>query len=156
MWSSFIVLAEGGMTWTPETFYVAAAVAQLVVLLLTFRALQLPSEYNSFVNALMVVVPTNLVGFFLGGTGIIGVLATGSLLFVLLAAISRGDVLPSILAWVLLIATYWVLAYFIVPAEEELEIHDIGGIPEVVMEGGLEADPLEREDIYGDDEDDDG
>jgi hypothetical protein len=154
MWSSFIVLAESGMTWTPETFYVAATVVQLIVLLIAFRLLQLPSEHNSFINGLFVVVPTNAVAYFLIDAGILGVLATGSLLFILLAAITRGDVLPSIVAWVALIAMYWVLAYFIVPAEEELEIYDIGGLPQVLIEGGLEAQPLEREDIYGEDDED--
>lgn len=142
------------MTWTPETFYVAATVAHLIAMLIIFRLLQLPSEYTTFVNGLFVVVPTNLVGFFLGGAGILGVLATGSLLFVLLALVTRGDMLATGLTWVAMIALYWVLAYFIVPAADDLEIYDIGGIPQVVIEGGLEAEPLEREDIYGDDEDD--
>ena len=152
MWTAFMVLAEGGMTWTPETFYTAAAVVQLIVVLIVFRLLQLPSEYNTFVNGLLVVVPTNLVAYFLIDAGILGVLATGSLLFILLAAVTRGDVLPSILGWLALIGVYWTLAYFIVPAAEDLEIYDIGGLPQVLIEGGLEAEPLEREDIYGEDE----
>lgn len=155
MWSSWIVIAEGGMSWTPETFYIAAAVAQLVAVLLVFRILQLPSEYNTFINALFVVIPTNVAAYYLAGAGLVGVLVTGTMLFVLLALIARGDMLNSCVAWVVLVALYWVLAYFIVPEAEDLEIGDLGNIPQVLIEGGLEEETLEREDLGVEDENDD-
>lgn len=145
MLTSFVVLAEGGLTWTPETFYIAVTVAQMIIILLTFRVLGLPSEYNTFVNALFVVIPTNAAAFFLKDAGIVGILITGSMLFVLLAMVTRGDVFKSGLAWILTISAYWGLAYFVVPAEDDLYIEQLGGMPYMLMEGGMEAEPLTAE-----------
>lgn len=147
-----IILADTGVSWTPETFYIAAAVAQLVVVLLTFRLLQLSADYNTFMNALLVVGPTNAAAFFTRDMGVVGVLITGVTLFTLLALISRGDMIKSIITWGVALSVYWALAFFVVPDTEDLSIYDVGGIPQVLIEGGLEAETLERDEIYGEDD----
>lgn len=155
MLTSYLVIAESGQTWTPETFYVAAAVLQLVGLLIFFRVTQLPTEYATFINGLFVVVPVNAVAYFTKDIGLVGVLATGTLLFVMLAAVTRGDVFNAIGGWFLVVGAYWVAAYFILPAEPDLYIEDLGNIPQVVMEGGFEQETLREEEITGEDDEDD-
>lgn len=153
MLTSYLVIADSGLTWTPETFYVAAAVIQLIGLLVLFRITQLPPEYASFVNVLFVIVPVNVVAYFTKDIGLVGVLITGSLLFVMLAAVTRGDVFNAIGGWFMVVAIYWAAAYFILPTEPDLYIEDLGNLPQVIMEGGLEQETLSEEEIYGDDED---
>ena len=145
MWTAFVVIAESSQTWTPETFYIAAGVIQLILLLVFFRIMQLPAEYASFINGLIVVVPVNLVAYFTKDLGLVGILITGSLMFVVLAAVTRGDVLNAIGGWLLMIAVYWGAAYFIVPAEPDLYIEQIGNIPQVTIEGGLPQETMTEE-----------
>ncbi len=147
-----LLIAEAGLSWTPVTFYIAAAVAQLVVILLTFRFIQLSSDYNTFINALFVAAPTNVIAYFTKDLGVVGVLITGVTLFTLLALIARGDMIKSILTWATALAVYWGLAFFVIPETDDLDIYDVGGIPQVLIEGGLEAETLEREEVYGDDD----
>lgn len=146
MLTSLTIIAEGGITWTPELYYLVVPVVQLVVLLVTFRLTNIPAEYNTFINGVVIVAIANLVAYFTLGLGIVGILLTGLTLFVLLAGVSRGDVFKSLLAWVLMIAVYWVVAYFMVPAQDGLEIEHLGGMPQMLMEGGLEAEPMTTED----------
>lgn len=155
MLTSFLVIADSGMTWSPETFYVAAGVLQLIVILLFFRFTHLPSEHNTFINGLFIVIPTNAVAFFMKDMGIVGVLCTGFLLIVLLAAVARGDMFKALGAWVLAVAVYWLAAYFIVPAEPGLYIEDLGGLAQVLMEGGLEQETLSEDELPGSGSDDD-
>ncbi len=160
MIGSMLVLAEGGATWTPETYYIAVAVAQLVVVLVAFRVMNVPPDYNTFVNGVLIVGGTNATAYLTKEMGLIGVLLTGLTLFILLAMITRGDVLKSLMTWVLLLTVYWAVAYFVVPAEEDLYIEQLGAVPYAMMEGGLEAEPMTQDDYEqlrdGDGEDEAG
>ncbi len=162
MLTSFLMFADivvantnSGMTWTPETFYVAAGVVQLIAILLFFRITHLPSEYNTFINVLFVIVPTNAVAFFMKDMGLVGVLSTGFLLIILLGAVTRGDMFKALGAWVLVVASYWAVASLIVPAQHDLYIEDLGGIAQVVMEGGLEQETLSEDELPGSEKEDD-
>lgn len=153
MMTSFLVLAEGGLTWTPETYYIVAAVVQLIVILLLFKVMNLRAEYNTFPHAAMVVIGTNLTAYFTIGFGLVGVLLTGFALFVLLAMMTRGDVIKSSVAWVVVMAMYWAVAMSAVHFEdldsEELEevfVQQFGPLPYALMEGGLDAEPMTRDD----------
>lgn len=159
MLTSYLMIAEsGGLTWTPETFYVAATVIHLVVILGVFRVLQLPADYNDFVGALFVAVPTNGLAYFTKDFGIVGVMITGLVFYGLLAAVSRGDVMKAAVVWVAGICAYWGLAYFVVPvmvaehfedprqADTEFVAAQIGSIPQVLLQGGLEAEPMTADD----------
>ena len=157
MLTSLLVVAEGGLAWTPETFYVAVAIAQLLVILVAFRVMNLPAEYNTFPHAALVAGGTNLLAYFTKDLGIVGILVTGFALFLLLVAVTRGDVLKSIIAWMLTIALYWAVAYGLiehVEHEEPLHIEQLGGIPYVLMEGGMEPETLDYEEIRDGSEDD--
>ncbi len=158
MWTSYLLIADSGLTWTPETFYVAATVVHLVIILLVFRLMQLPADYNTFINALFVAVPTNATAYFTKDFGIVGVLLTGVVLFGLLAAIARGDVIKAGAVWIVAIIGYWAMAYFIVPqmvndyfddprqADAEFIASELGSIPQVLLQGGLEAEPMTTDD----------
>lgn len=153
MLTSFLVIAESGQTWTPETFYLAAMVVQLIALLLFFRFAQMPKEYSTFINGLFIVLPVNGLAYFTKDMGLVGVLITGSVLFILLAAVTRGDVFRATGGWFLALVVYWGLAYFIIPAEDDLYIEDLGNLPQVLMQGGLEAETLTAEEFDREDPD---
>ncbi|RAL20464.1 hypothetical protein DL240_16805 [Lujinxingia litoralis] len=145
-----MILAEvstGGFTWTPMTFYGAAAVVQLIVILLSFRFTQLNPDYNTFAGALLVAVPVNVLAYFTRDIGLVGVLLTGATLFGLLAAIARADMFRAGVAWVLCLTAYWGMAAYIVPQADGLSLQQVGGLPQVLVEGGLEAEPFTESDI---------
>lgn len=155
MLTSLLVVAEGGLSWTPETFYVAVAVAQLLVILVAFRVMNLPAEYNTFPHAALVAGGANLLAYFTKDLGVVGILVTGFALFLLLVAVTRGDVIKSMIAWVLTIALYWVVAYGLiehVEHEEPLHIEQLGGVPYMLMEGGMEPETLDYDEITGEDD----
>lgn len=131
-----------GITWTPMAFYITMAIVHTIVILLAFRALQLDAEHNTFIAALMAAVIANVVAFFLKDMGVFGILGSTAALFGMLVVISHVDVLKSGLVWIILMALYWAVAWFILPRQNDLYIEDIAGIPQVIMQGGLEAEPI--------------
>ena len=145
--SGMFVLADGGMSWTPETFYAAAAAAHLLMILLAFRIFGLSPEYNTFGGALLVAGVMNAVAFFMKDYGLVGVLVPSVTLFGLLAFISRGDVLRSGMVWMLVMASYLGLAHLILPRADDLFIEDLAGIPAVLDAGGLEPEPFTEDDV---------
>lgn len=142
-----IIAQTGSLEWTPTTFYIAAAVLHLVIILIMFRLLQLEPEYNTFIGALIAAGISNGIAFFLKDFEIFGVLGSGAVYFGLLVAISQADVLKAVYVWVVVIASYAGLAFLILPRAHDLTIEQIGGIPQVVMSGGLKAEPF-TDDAY--------
>ena len=145
--SGMLVIADGGLSWTPETFYAAAAAAQLLLILLAFRLFGLSPDYNTFGGALLVAGAVNGVAFFTKDFGIVGVLMPSVTLFGLLAFISRGDVLRSGMVWMLVMASYLGMAHLILPRADDLFIEDLAGIPAVLDAGGLEPEPFTEDDV---------
>lgn len=131
-----------GITWTPMAFYITMAIVHTLVILLAFRALQLDAEYNTFIAALMAAVVANVIAFFLKDMGVLGVLGSSVGLFGMLVVISHVDVLKSGIVWIILMAVYWAVAWFILPRQNDLDIKQIAGIPQAIMQGGLEAEPI--------------
>lgn len=144
-----MIVAEvvSSFTWTPLTFYAAAALAQLIVILLSFRFTQLNPDYNTFAGALVVVVPVNVLAYFTRDFGVAGVLIVGASLFGLLVGIARGDVFRTGVTWMLCLATYWGMASYVVPKADGLSLEQVGGMPEVLVKGGLEAEPFTESDV---------
>lgn len=140
----FILAQSGGLTWTVTTFYIAAAVLHLIIILLMFRMLHLEAEYNTFIGALIAAGLSNGAAFFLKDFTLFGVLGTGAIFFALLVAISQADVLKALYVWAVLMASYAGLAFLVLP-RSELTIEEIGGIPQVIMTGGLKAEPFTDE-----------
>ncbi len=143
--SNPLFLAQiGGLTWTVTTFYVAAAVLHLIIILGMFRLLHLEPEYNTFIGAIAAAGISNGAAFFLKDYTLFGVLGTGAIFFAILVAISQADVLKSLYVWAVVMASYAALAFLVVP-RSELTIEQIGGIPLVIMSGGLKAEPFTDE-----------
>lgn len=141
----FPILADTGLTWTVETYYIVAAVLQVVVILMAFRVMNLPAEYNTFPHAAMVVIGTNAIAYFSRDLGLVGILLTTFALFLLLVAVARGDVLKSAIAWGLVLVVYWGVAWFVVDYEEALISDQLGGVPHMLLQGELEAEPVTDE-----------
>ncbi len=140
----FILAQAGGLSWTPMTFYVAAGVLHLIIILVMFRMLHLEPEYNTFIGALIAAGIANGAAFFLKDYTLFGVLGTGAIFFALLVAISQADVLKALYVWAVCLAAYAGLAFLVMP-RSELTIDQIGGIPQVIMTGGLKAEPFTDE-----------
>ncbi len=147
MWEWSVVLTSSGWTWTPETFYAVAAVVQLLLILGAFRLLGLSPEHNTFVGAAIVVIPANGVAFFMKYMGLVGVLIPAVVFFGLLTFVTRGDVLKAGAAWFGSMAVYWGMATLILPTADDLYIDDLGGLPQVLLEGGLEVEPMTEDDL---------
>lgn len=147
MLTAYLMVADSGLTWTAETFYVAAAVIQLLLILLVFRVAGLSAEYNTFVGAIVVAAPVNALAYFTKDIELVGVIVPSVALFALLAMVARGDVIKATLAWVLVMASFLGLAKFVEPRAEDLTISNLGGIPEVLDAGGLTPKGFTEDDV---------
>lgn len=147
MFSTVLVIADGGLSWTPETFYAAATVVHILLILLAFRVLALSPDYNTFGGAVLVALGLNLAAYFTKDFGIVGVLTPSVVLFGLLAFIARGDVLKGGLVWLVVMASYLGLSHLIIPNSEDLFIEDLGGIPQTLDAGGLTPEAITEDDF---------
>lgn len=148
MGTTFFIIADAGLSWTPATFFAAAAVVHLLVILLTFRLLGLPAEYNTFIGAATVAIPLNALSYFMRDIDLLyGFLAQAVLLFVLLAMVARGNVLKAAMAGAIVMASYLGMAKVIIPKSEDMVIADLGGITQVLDQGGLEAKGFSEEEF---------
>ncbi|MGM0558308.1 MAG: hypothetical protein ACQEVA_18130 [Myxococcota bacterium] len=138
------LFAKALITWTPTTFYVAAAIIQTVVFLVGFRLLGVDPEHNTFVGALLAAAIANIVAFFLRDAGLFGILTTGAVHFGLLVAVSSGEVLKSVFVFAVSLAVYGLMGTFVLP-RTPLHVDDIAGLPRVIMTGGMEAEPITEE-----------
>lgn len=148
MGTTFFVIAEAGLSWTPATFFAAAAVAHLIIILLSFRLMGLPAEYNTFINAAIVAIPVNGLAYFMRDVDLLyGFLAQAVVLFALLTMVARGNVLKAAMAGGIVMASYLGMAKLIIPKAEEMVIADLGGITQVLDQGGLEAKGFSEDDL---------
>jgi hypothetical protein len=138
------VLAEAAITWTPSTFYIAAAIVHVFVYLIGFKVLQTDPEHNTFVGAVIAAVVSNFATFVLRDFGLFGILGAGALHFVMLVAITSGEAVKSLVVFLISMAAYAGLGTFITQ-RTPLRAENIGGIPMVIMTGGLEAEPITEE-----------
>jgi hypothetical protein len=138
------LFAKALITWTPTTFYVAAAIIQTGIFLGGFHLLGVDPEHNTFVGALLGAAIANIVAFFLRDAGLFGILAAGAVHFGMLVAISSGEVLKSVFVFVVSLAVYGLMGMFVLP-RTPLHIDDIAGLPRVIMTGGMEAEPITEE-----------
>ncbi|MFU8805895.1 MAG: hypothetical protein ACNA8W_18930 [Bradymonadaceae bacterium] len=136
-----------GITWTPMVFYIAMAIVHCISILLVFRIIQLDPEYNSFVSAALVAIVANVAAFFLKDFGVFGILASTSVLFALLATVTHFDMIKAIVAWAVMIALYWVVAWGVLPRTDDLTIEQIAGVSQVIMQGGLQTETFTQEDV---------
>lgn len=137
-------LAATAISWTPATFYVASGIVNTIVVLVAFRVLQIDVEHNSFVGAGLAAAVFTAFAYFFRDAGVIGVMVTGTAVFGSLVFVSSGEALKSLGVAMLVFASFGGLGSFIT-ARTPLTLDDIGGIPRVVLSGGLEAEPITEE-----------
>lgn len=135
------LLAQGGLSWTPVTYYVLCGIVHLIIILLGFRMMGVDPEQNGFIGALITAVIINVLGYFLRDSGVLGALVVGGSMFTLLAAVTSGEVLRAFFMCGILLASYAGIGTVVLP-RTPLEIEDVGGFTRVVLTGGLEPEPM--------------
>lgn len=139
---SLPILAEALITWTPVTFYVASGIIHTIVILLSFRLMSVDPEHNTIIGALIAGVVINLVAFFARDYGLMGVLGTGIVIFGILVAITSGEALKAAMAAAICMVVYLGVGTVVIP-KTPLTAEKIGGLPAVMLKGGLEEEPLD-------------
>lgn len=153
------LMAAGGITWTPVTYYVVCAIVHMILIFGGFRLMGVDPEHNGIIGAVIAAVGINVLQYFMRDLGVIGALAVGGATFVALAAVTSGEVLKSFFMFFLVIASYGGIGKVIFP-RTPLEIDDVGGFTRTVLTGGLEPEPITEQDAKdiekagGDEEDD--
>lgn len=140
------LIAESGdalITWTPETFYVAAALAHAALIWVGYRLLGADPEHNTVTAALACAAVGNVVAFAARSHGVVGFTVTAIAFYVLLLLASGIDIFRSLLVFAILIGSYGALGTYITQ-RTPLDAYDIAGIPKVIMTGGFQPEPLER------------
>ena len=100
------VAAKALITWTPETYYVAAAIAHAVVIFLGFRILQVDPEHNSAIGAIIGAAIIGAACYVLKGGELFSALGSIGIIFLVLLAVSGGEALKALLVGVAVIASY--------------------------------------------------
>ncbi len=134
------------ITWTPVTYYVAMGVIHLIIILGGFRVMQVDAENNTFIGALLSAGTIGAAGFFLRDWGIIGVMGYGTVLFGVLVAVTSGEALKSFFMSMFIIASYFIGGTFMLEPKTPLTLDQVGGMTQVVMTGGLKAEPMTERD----------
>jgi asparagine N-glycosylation enzyme membrane subunit Stt3 len=135
------VFAEAAITWTPQTFYMAATILHIIVYLLGFKLLQTDPEHNTFVGAVIAAVIANFATYALSDYGLFGIMGSGAVHFIVLVAVTSGEALKSLMVFLVAMAAYAGLGT-IITERTPLTTEQIGGIPKVIMTGGIEAEPI--------------
>lgn len=141
---SFPMIAEALITWTPVTFYVAAGIAQAITAYATFKLMGVDPENNTIIGAIIAAVVINLVAYFTRDYGLAGVLGTGAAIFGMLVAVTSGEALRAAFVAALCMGVYAGVGFVVVP-RTPLTADKIGGLPAVMMKGGLEEEPLDEQ-----------
>lgn len=151
-WPAFLfVVAEAAtkLTWTAETFYALTAGVHVIAILLAFRVLGIDSEANTFIGAVIAAAVANAAAFFLRDTGVLGVLGIGGVTFIMLVIVSSMDMVRSAVTWAIVVALWGGVAWGVLPRAPGLKLDDLGGMPRVVLSGGMEAEPMTDEEGKG-------
>ena len=136
------------ITWTPSTFYIASGLLQTIVIWVGFRLMQVDPDNNTVIGAIIAGVVINLVAYFTRDYGLAGVLGTGAAIFGILVAVTSGEALKAAMMAAVCMAVYAGLGTVVVP-RTPLTPELIGGLPAVILKGGLEAEPMETADEKG-------
>jgi hypothetical protein len=132
------------VTWTPTTFYIAAAIIQVPVIWLGYQFLGGDPEYTNFPAALAVAAVGNVIAFFLKDLGVVGAVSTSAALYGLLLVTSGIDIFRSMAVFGLVMMSYWGFGQFVVE-RTPLDAYSIGGPAKVMLTGGLQPEPLESD-----------
>ena len=139
-----ILLAKALITWTPLTYYIAAALAHMVVIVVGFKLLQIDPEHNSILGGLICAGAIAAIAYFTRDEGLVGLLITAAAIFGGLIALSAGDALKSLLIAGLCIGVYIGLGSFVVP-RTPLSYEGVGGFAKA-YKLGLQDEALASED----------
>lgn len=142
------LLAESGealITWTPETFYLAAALAHAFLIFVGYRILGADPEYNTVTAALTCAAVGNVVAFAARTHGVVGFTVTAVAFYGLLLLTSGVDIFRSLLVFILVLGSYGALGTYIAQ-KTPLDAYNIEGVPKVIMTGGFQPEPIERKD----------
>jgi len=133
------------ITWDVQTYYILMGIIHVALVPLGFRLLRVDPEHNGFIGGVIAAVIINVVAYFTRDTGVVGVMIVGITIFGTLAAVSSGDILKSFLLTAILITSYGGVGKVVIP-RTPLEVSTVKGLTQVIMEGGMKAEPIsERE-----------
>lgn len=141
------LLAAAMITWTVETFYVAMAILHFVIIVASFKLLNIDAENNAFVSGLVVAGAAAAAGYLLRDTGLVGVLVVSAALFGAALATTAGDAIKSIIITGVCITAYAGLGYVVVP-RTPLVASQIGGFTKAFMDGMDEEAIMGEDDLY--------
>ena len=155
-----VLISSGGMpllaestkallTWTPTTFYIAAALIQVPVIWRGYQFLGGDPEYTNFPAALSVAAVGNVIAFFLRDLGVVGAVATTAAIYGLLLVTSGIDIFRSMLVFGLVMISYWGFGQFVIE-RTPLNAYRIGGPAKVMLTGGFQPEPIGRDEAEED------
>ena len=132
------------ITWTPTVFYIAMGIIHTVLILVGFRVMQVDPEHNSFIGAVLAGVAINVTAFFVKDLGVIGIMVQIAVIFGSLVLVSSGEVLKAGVMALICVGLYGGVAQFVIPRTPLTEFA-IGGFSQVIINGGMEAEPIDEE-----------
>ncbi|MFB6262318.1 MAG: hypothetical protein ABEL76_01650 [Bradymonadaceae bacterium] len=137
----YILIAESSkalITWTPTTFYIAAALFHIPLIYGIYRLTDADPTHNTVLGAVFCAVAGNATAYGLRHLGIFGVLGTIGIYLVLLVAVSGMDFFRSFVVFAALSLFYAGAVKFVVP-RTPLTGATIGGYPRALAMGEVRS-----------------
>jgi len=132
------------LAWTPATFYALSAAVQTVTVFFIGRAMGVDREYFDPIPLAISLALGNTAAFFLRDLGVMGIIGICAAFIILLLAMTAVDTLVTLVSFLVVLGTYAGTVKLVTP-RTPLTLEQIGGLPEVVVTGKIEAEPIKRE-----------
>lgn len=132
------------LAWTPATFYALSAAVQTVTVFFIGRSMRVEREHFDPVPLAISLSLGNTAAYFLRDFGVLGIIGSCAVFIILLLAMTAVNTLVTLVSFLVVLGTYAGTAK-LVASRTPLTLDEIGGLPEVVVTGKIEAEPIERE-----------
>ena len=132
------------LAWTPATFYALSAIVQTIAVFFVGRSMGVDREYFDPIPVAISMGLGNVAAFFLRDLGVLGIIGICAAFIVVLLAMTAVNTLVTLVSFLVVLGAYAGTVQFAV-TRTPLTMEEIGGLPEVVVTGEIEAEPIERD-----------
>ena len=133
------------LEWSVTNYYILSGLVLTLVIFFGLQLMQTEPDNNKFMGALIAGSLTAAAGYFLRDADVLGALILGFGMFIVLAAVTSGEVLRSFIMTFVMIALWGGFGMVLLP-QTPLDEYDVGGFTQIVMQGGLEERPITEDD----------
>lgn len=132
------------LAWTPATYYALSAFVQTIAVFVIGHSMGVDREYFDPIPVAISMGLGNVAAYFLRDFGVLGIIGICAAFIIVLLAMTAVNTLVTLVGFLVVLGVYAGTAQFAM-TRTPLTIEEIGGLPEVVVTGNIEAEPIKRD-----------